>query len=103
MGRYNNGYCNRANGCNPKLSILTVNLSDEIMDMLEYGKAKGWWCSRSEGIRTCLSRILPQILQEHEEMEVKVIESLQEEHKLDPKKNYVKIPGRGYIEIIGVA
>ena len=106
MGRYNRNskYLQRQRtGANPKLSVLTFNISDELLDMLACGKARGWWCSRSEGIRVACARGLAIIADEHETLEQRVVESLQSRNKLDASKIYVKIPGRGYIEILGEA
>ena len=104
MGRYNRN-SKRKDGIipNPRLSIVTFNCSDELLDMLVYGKARGWWCSKSEGIRIGLTRGLPTIMHEHEEMNLKIVENLKSQGDLDPEKEYVKVPGRGYIEIIGEA
>lgn len=104
MGRYNrnNKYRNKQ-GTNPRLSIVTMNISDELLDLLLYGKAQGWWCSKSEGIRVGLSRGLPMIIHEHEAMNQKIVENLKIQGELDPDKEYIKVPGRGYIEIIGEA
>lgn len=104
MGRYNrNNKFREKQGTNPRLSILTFNISDELLDMLAFGKARGWWCSRSEGIRVALGRSLPIIMKEYEAMNLKIVENLQFQGELDPDKEYVKIPGRGYIEIVGEA
>ncbi len=102
MGRYNKSDSNRS-GTNPALSVLTFNTSDELLDMLNYGKARGWWCSRSEGMRVALRRGLAIILEEHESLNQKVVENLRSQDELNPDKEYVKIPGRGYLEIIDVA
>ena len=104
MGRYNrNNKYRERNGTNPNLSILTFNAPDELLDMLAFGKARGWWCSRSEGIRVALRRGLPIIFQEYEAMNQKIVENLQLQGELNPEKEYVNIPGRGYIEVIGEA
>ena len=107
MGRYNRNSKSKAKmlraGVNPTLSILTINISDELLDMLELGKSRGWWCSRSEGIRVALGRGLSIILDEREAINQKIIEQLYPRDKLDPNKIYVQIPGRGFIEIIGEA
>jgi len=42
-------------------------------------------------------------MHEHEEMNLKIVENLKSQGDLDPEKEYVKVPGRGYIEIIGEA
>ena len=100
MGRWSN--YSKMNH-NKRMSILTINLSDELFDMLALGKARGWWASRSEGIRVALGRGLPILIQEKEEMQELVLQSLQGDGKLDPKKDYIRIPGKGYIEIVGEA
>jgi len=106
VGRYNRNskYTQRnRTESNPRLSILTVNISDEILDMLAFGKARGWWCSRSEGVRVACARGLSILLEEREALNQKVLESLHPRDKLDPSKVYVMVPGRGYIEILGEA
>ena len=87
------------------LSCLTVNISDESLDMLGFGISQGWWASRSEGVRVALGKALPKIMEEKMLMKQKIEEKIENhvETTLDPNKNYVKIPGRGYIEIIGEA
>ena len=90
-------------GSNPKLSIITFNVSDEIMDMIVLGIARGWWCSKSEGLRIACGRGLAGILKEREAINQKVVENLQFQGGLDPTKEYAKVPGRGYVEIIGEA
>ena len=106
MGRYNKHDTTKSRygtNVNKKLSVLTFNISDDLLDMLVYGKSQGWWVSRSEGMRVALRRGLSIIVNEHEKLNLKVIESLQQDNSLDPEKEYIKIPGRGYIEIIGEA
>lgn len=100
MGRWSN-YHQRDQ--NKAMSILTINLSDELFDMLALGKARGWWASRSEGIRVALGRGLPILIEEKENMKRLVLESLTKENKLDPKKVYIKIPNLGYVEKLGEA
>ena len=100
MGRWSS-YNNQNH--NKKMSILTINLSDELFDMLALGKARGWWASRSEGIRVALGRGLPILIEEKEEMQALVLHCLQAENKLDPDKEYIRIPGKGFIEKIGEA
>jgi len=103
MGRYNNAKWNKEYKSNPKISIITVSVSDEILDLLAVGKAKGWWSSRSEGVRMGLSIGLTELLNERVAMRRIVLDNLKKEGKLDPGKKYVCIPDMGYIEIIGVA
>ena len=100
VGRYNKDNGNKAH-TNPALSVLTFNVSDDILDMLAYGKSRGWWCSRSEGMRIALGRMLPIIIQENIDTKGTIQDSI--EIELDPNKKYVEIPGRGYIEILGEA
>ena len=100
MGRWSNY---NHHGHNKRMSILTINLSDELFDMLAFGKARGWWASRSEGIRVALGRGLPILIAEKEDMKALVLHSLKADNKLDPEKEYIRIPGRGYIERIGEA
>ena len=103
MGRYADH--NKDRNGNPKLSNLTVNISDESLDMLAFGISQGWWASRSEGVRVALGKALPKILEEKMVMQQKIAEYIEPhiETNLDPDKDYVKIPGRGYIEILGEA
>ena len=106
MGRYNKHDTNKSRygtNINKKLSVLTFNISDDLLDMLEYGKSQGWWVSRSEGMRNALSKGLSIIMGEHEALNQKVSENLLGDNGLDPSKEYIKIPGRGFIEIIGEA
>ena len=100
MGRWSNYHARTAN---KHMSILTINLSDELFDMLALGKARGWWASRSEGIRVALGRGLPLLIKEKNKMNKLVLNSLSEKEKLDPEKEYIRVPGLGYIERIGVA
>lgn len=106
MGRYNKHDTNKSKygtNINKSLSVLTFNISDDLLDMLEYGKSRGWWVSRSEGMRCALRAGLSIVMEEHEAMNLKIIEKLQQDNTLDPNKKYVRLPGRGYIEIIGEA
>ena len=101
MGRY----VKTEGNSNSMLSCLTVNISDESLDMLAFGISQGWWASRSEGVRVALGKALPKIMEEKMLMQQKIAEKIENhvETTLDPNKNYVKIPGKGYIEIIGEA
>lgn len=104
MGRYNNAKWNREYKGNSKMSVITINISDELLDILTLGKAKGWWASRSEGVRVGLGRGLPLLFNEKIAMTRKVLDDLSRDgEKLDPGKNYIRIPGRGHVEIIGEA
>jgi len=102
MGRYNNNKWNKEYKGNSKMSVITVNVSDEVLDILALGKAHGWWASRSEGVRVALGRSLPLIFNEKIAMNRKVYDIIID-NELDPNKDYVRIPGKGYIEIIGEA
>lgn len=99
MGKYNSKATRPR--ANPNLSSICLNITDDILDALTYGESRGWWATRSEGARIVMHRGLNIIFQEkfvmNEEID-KVIET-----NLDPKKKYVNIPGKGYIEIIGEA
>lgn len=102
MGKYNKKPSMRRGVLtNPNLSLVSVNVSDDLLDGLTYGKSQGWWATRSEGARIVMDRGLTVVFKEKldkkDEIESKI------KTKLDPKKEYVQIPGKGYIEIIGEA
>ena len=99
MGKYNPRTANPRS--NPNLSNVTFNVSDDILDALNYGISRGWWVSLSEGVRVVMNRSLNLVFQEKLAMEREIIDKV--ETKLDPEKRYVNLPGRGYIEILGEA
>ena len=100
MGKYNSrAYGTRKS--NPNLSMVSLNVSDDILNGLAYGQAQGWWATRSEGARIVMNRGLNVVFKEKltmiEEIDSKVVLNL------DPEKDYVRVPGKGYIEILGEA
>ena len=100
MGKYNSrAYGTRKS--NPNLSLVSLNVSDDILNGLAYGLAQGWWATRSEGARIIMNRGLNIVFRE----KILIIEEIDSkiELVLDPEKKYINIPGKGYIEIIGEA
>lgn len=100
MGKYNSrAYGNRKS--NPNLSMVSLNVSDDILNGLAYGQARGWWATRSEGARITMNRGLNVVFKE----KLAIIEEIDSKIKLtlNPEKNYVNVPGKGYLEIIGEA
>ena len=100
MGKYNSrAYGGRKS--NPNLSLVSLNISDDLLNGLAYGQSQGWWATRSEGARIVMNRGLNIMFRE----KIYIIEEIDSkiELNLDPEKNYVHIPGKGYLEIIGEA
>ena len=102
MGKYNSKPSTRRGILtNPNLSLVSLNITDDILDGLTYGQSQGWWATRSGGARIVMHRGLNIIFQEKMKMNEEIDKAI--ETNLDPKKKYVNIPGKGYIEIIRVA